>query len=104
MSCSHYQELCQQSSWLLIAKKECTTNQKLGQQVDPTLDFDNNSKVSTPGVLLALGGVEGDAVAGICTAGVRNTVNLVVFVTLPLLIYLILGNKTFHSIVCIVKV
>ena len=41
MSSSHCQELGQQASWLLIGYT--TTNQKLGQQVDTTIDNDYNS-------------------------------------------------------------
>ena len=45
MSCSHCQELCKSpnlaSYWLY--KGEVTTNQKPGQQVDPTLDDDSDS-------------------------------------------------------------
>ena len=43
ISCSHCQELDQQTSWLLIG---CITNQMAGQQVDPILDPDSNSQVS----------------------------------------------------------
>ena len=47
MSPSHCQELGQKASWLLIGYPRVnTTNQKPGQQVDPTRDNDNNSKIS----------------------------------------------------------
>ena len=39
----------QQASWLLIGCKEWTTNQKSGQQVDPTLDNDYNSQIFASG-------------------------------------------------------
>ena len=57
MSCSHCQELGQQASWLLIGcTRVNTTNQKPGQQVDPTLDNDYNSKISATGCSLVFTG------------------------------------------------
>ena len=52
LSCSHCKELCQQESWLLIGCTRVNNHQKPDEQVDPTLDHDSNSKVSTPAIYL----------------------------------------------------
>ena len=48
LSCSQCQKLGKKANLFLLAAQELTTNQKPGQQIDPTLPNDYNSQVSTP--------------------------------------------------------